>query len=168
MDEHADRISVGMALAREIADEGRRVVLLDVDGSGNCLTSRLNLVDAPGLSDVVYGEKLPRCVRAGLMPGVDVLPSGQLSARRSAMLNEPAFAEVMHKLTVAYDHAILLAPPLTKDESARIAAAFCDGSLLVESAESVTVRGVGKSMHLLRSVGAHILGCVLLKSPVEV
>jgi Mrp family chromosome partitioning ATPase len=102
-----------------------------------------------------------------LMPGVDVLPAGQLSERRSALLNEPAFAEVMNKLTVAYDHAILLGAPLTKDESARIAAAFCDGSLLVESAESVTVRGVGRSMHLLRSVGAHVLGCVLLKPQAE-
>lgn len=152
---------LGANLAVSLAVAGRQVVL--VDGRLGTRHGR-PIATAPGtagLYDVLTGADLVDGLSQGPVDGLQVLPSGDWGGEPTERLLETRFAAVMQEATRRFDVVVVLAPALDVCDDARVMAA--GGSLvLTVSSGAVSPQQLHRAATRVRSVGARLLGTVLL------
>lgn len=152
---------LGANIAVSLAVAGRHVVL--VDGRLGSRHGR-PIATAPGtagLYDVLTGADLDDGLSPGPVDGLQVLPSGDWGGEATERLLETRFATVMKEATSRFDVVVVLGPALDVCDDARVMAA--GGSMvLTVSSGSVTPQQLHRAAGRVRSVGARLLGTVLL------
>ena len=155
-------IWLGANLAISLAKVGRRVLLVDGrlgERGGSAIA------DAPstmGLYDVLRGTKLDDALSSGPVDLLSVLPAGDGGGVSAEVLIETHFAGVMDEAKERFDVVVVLAPPMDTCDDARIMAAH-GGSLLLALPEgTVSVATLRTHADRVRSVGARLLGVVLV------
>jgi capsular exopolysaccharide synthesis family protein len=105
------KTTVSTNLAKILADDGKRVVLVDGDLHRGRVHEVLKLSQAPGLT-----EWLVTTDRSRLQPVEGqrfvVLPSGTFPPNPSELLNEPMLVEIFNTLRTEFDYIIVDCPPL--------------------------------------------------------
>lgn len=98
-------------LAKILADDGRRVILVDADLHRGRVHEALKIDQAPGLT-----EWLVNTVPSRFQPVPDqkfmALPSGVLPPNPSELLNEPMLEDIIAALRAEFDFIVLDCPPL--------------------------------------------------------
>jgi capsular exopolysaccharide synthesis family protein len=122
--------TVAANLAKALADDGKRVLLIDADLRNGELAARLGLELSPGLSDwLVGGEAValqnPRGERFA------VLTSGARPPNPAELLNEARLTEILLALRPAYDFIIFDSAPLPVVSDALVLARCADLTLSV-------------------------------------
>lgn len=98
-------------LAKTLADDGKRVLLVDADLHRGRVHEVLRLNQAPGLTDwLVTSERPPLQAVAGQR--FLVLSGGMFPPNPSEILNEPMAAKIITTLREEFDYIILDCPPL--------------------------------------------------------
>jgi capsular exopolysaccharide synthesis family protein len=119
-----------------------------------------------GLSSVLTsGDNVIKTIRPTSIEGLDLLASGPVLADPSHLLNSAAFAETLAELAQHYDHVLLDSPAVNAGPDARIAAAHCDGTLLVLASNQASKSTIASTCQALASVGANLLGVVVNDAP---
>lgn len=152
---------LGANLAVSLAVAGRQVLL--VDGRLGSRHGR-PIATAPGtagLYDVLTGADLDDGLSPGPVDGLRVLPSGDWGGESTERLLETRFASVMGEATRRFDVVVVLAPALEVCDDARIMAS--GGSMvLTVSSGAVSPQRLHRAVGRVRSVGARLLGTVLI------
>jgi uncharacterized protein involved in exopolysaccharide biosynthesis/Mrp family chromosome partitioning ATPase len=102
-----DGSAATVALVREIADSGRRVILIDMTGSA--LPSRLMADSAglPGITNLLVGNAAyAESIHADAYSSAHIMPQGTADAHR-AMRAADRLAMVVSALADAYDHVLV-------------------------------------------------------------
>lgn len=142
-------------LAITLAGAGSRVLL--VDGRPGEPTG------TPGLYDVLRGAALETATGAGPVRGLRVLPPGDPG--QEVGLVAERFAAVVAEAEAAYDHVLVVAPPLDESDDAR--AMSRDAAVVLTLAErAVAASALQAHAERVRAGGADLLGVVLV-TPAE-
>jgi len=173
-------------LAITLAQDGKRILLIDADLRKPRVHSRLGLPQSPGLSEVLIGtNQYPEVIRTvtDLMlgklgvdqvvntPGIDnlnIITSGTLASNPSEFLNSPQLKELIETWKLEYDMIIFDCPPVLPVADAVTLGARVDGVVMVYQVGRVGRRALRRTKSLLTNARANLVGVVLSNVSPEV
>ena len=163
------KTTVAINTAYTIAETGKRVLLIDADLRLSATAKRLDLSNAPGLSNVLadmntakeviqtYSEKPSSDADTVCM---DVMVAGNLPPNPSELLESERMAALLDQLRQEYDYIIVDLPPVTEVTDALIVSRLIDGFMVIVR-HNVALRGALADMiRQIRLVNARIAGFV--------
>jgi len=149
-------------LAITLAQQGARTLLADADLRRPLVHRAFNLVQEPGLTDVLVGSaRLREAVRPNVVPKLDVLPAGGLPPNPSELLGSDAMRHLLNQLREEYDTVIFDSPPTLAVTDATVLGASTDAVILVVRAGETDEVAAQRAIQQLRRVQARIAGTVL-------
>ncbi len=129
--------SVAIALARELAAEGKRVLLLDLDAE--CAPSRALVPDphAPGLGDLLFGvASFTEVIQRDPGSRAHVIAVGRGVRSTTGLLTAQRLSIVLGALSQTYDYVVLLTGKLAELAGAERLARFARAAVLVADDDS--------------------------------
>ncbi len=166
-------------LAITIAQEGRRVLVVDANLRRPTVHSRLGLKREPGLSEVMVGNvpwqevvqtaadlmlgKLgfDQVLRAPGMDNLSVMTCGHLHPNPSEFFNSQRFVDLIAELEAQFDLVIFDCPPILPVADAILVGPKVDGVVLVYQVGKIGRTPLLRAKTLLENAQAHIVGVVL-------
>jgi receptor protein-tyrosine kinase len=155
-------INIALALAEAEHD----VVLVDGDMRRPKLDEYLELIGSVGFSTVLSGQaSLREVLQKTRFPGLTVLTSGAIPPNPSELLGSLATKKVLSEMRSDFDYVIVDSSPLLPVTDAAVLSAAADGVLVVARFAKAKREQLAHAVENLRSVGARILGTVLVMTP---
>lgn len=155
--------TTSFAVARNFAQIGRRVLLIDGDLRKPSLHRTLNVSNAEGgFANLLAQQKKPEeVVRPSGYDNLDFIPCGPLPPSPAELLAGPALSQVLADLTQRYDLVVIDGPPVMGFADSPLLGSAADAVVFVIQANS-SHRGEAKTaIKRLISSRARILGTVL-------
>lgn len=157
------KTTVSLSLAHNLADMGRRVLLIEGDVRRRVMSSYFDLtVPRQGMISVLTNDRsLADTIVSVPGAGVDVLFGEETRANAADIFASERFAELIAEVRQHYDHVIIDTPPVMVVPDARIIAQHADARVFVVRWDS-TARGlVSEALAMFESVNAPVSGLVL-------
>ena len=156
---------LSLQIARNMAQRGMRVLLMDCDLRKSQMVSRYGIAasgELTGLAHYLAGHNsLEECIFETNFAGLHFMPTGKDVANPIPLLLSPAFPDLMDYLAQKYDMVIVDAPPVGLVIDAAEIARTCDGIVLVVRHNYTHRSELQEASHQLLQTGTPILGCVL-------
>ncbi|PYB70768.1 Wzz/FepE/Etk N-terminal domain-containing protein [Rhizobium wuzhouense] len=109
-----------VALARDVAGRGRRVVLIDMTGSAWPSQMMTAWADLPGITDLLTGEAaFADCIHPDRSSTADIIPQGNADIRQ-AMRGADRLSMIVDALADAYDLVLVECGPAQAEGLARL------------------------------------------------
>lgn len=149
-------------LAIVLAQQGKRVLLLDADMRRPSIHLVLGVNNKSGLSNIlVGGAKINDVLQSTVQPNLFVIPAGAVPPHPSELLGSSSMQDLLLKLHDEFDHIIIDSPPVLSVTDAVILSAHTDSVVLVIRSGRTTAPQVRRARNLLQSVNARVLGSVI-------
>jgi non-specific protein-tyrosine kinase len=150
-------------LAVAFAQEGKRVILVDLDLRKPQVYATFGLRREPGFTNLVVDRELPleRCLQTTMMPNLLVIPCGTLPPHPAELLGSGRAAEIMERIEAQADMVIYDSAPAATVTDAVLVAPRVDAVLQVVGARVARRDMVLRCKQLLERSGARLLGPVL-------
>ncbi len=149
-------------LAITLAQQGTHTLLVDADLRRPIVHKAFNLVQEPGLTDILVGTAtLREAVRPNVIPNLDVLPGGALPPNPSELLGSEAMRRLTAELRTQYQSVIFDTPPALAVTDATVLGAGADGVILVLRAGETDELAAQRAVEVFRRVQVRIAGTVL-------
>ncbi len=149
-------------LAITLAQQGAHTLLVDADLRRPLVHRAFNLVQEPGLTDILVGTAtLREAVRPNVVSGLDVLPGGALPPNPSELLGSETMHRLVAELRTQYDYIICDTPPALAVTDATVLGATADAVILVLRAGETEETAAQRTVELFRRVQARVAGTVL-------
>ena len=158
--------TLALGLARTLAMQGERVLLVDADMRTAGLAARFGMGRMQGLADILLQpQSWPLPLAADRICGVQILPAGSPQARiKLAGRGGAALAALLPRWREEFDHVILDAGSVLLAADVRDQAALADGVLLAIRWQHSSASTAGEAMMALRDAGGTLLGAVLTRA----
>lgn len=169
--------AVNLSIA--LAQDGKRVLLVDADLRKPTIHERLGLEQSPGLSEVILGSVVyTEAIRTvtDLMlgklgveqvinaPGIDnlnILPSGKRPDNPAEFMNSPRLKEMIDAVRKEYDIVIFDCPPILPVTDGVTLGSKVDGVVMVYQVGKVGRNALKRAKSLLENAHATLVGIVL-------
>ncbi len=169
--------AVNLAIA--LAQDAKRVLLVDADLRKPTIHDRLGLEQVPGLTEVILGSvpyvEAIRTVTDLMLgklgvdqvinaPGIDnlnVLPSGKRPDNPAEFLNSPKLKELIETVRKEYDIVIFDCPPILPVTDGVTLGSKVDGVVMVYQVGKVGRNALKRAKSLLENAHATLVGIVL-------
>jgi len=143
-----------------------KTLLIDADMRRPSIAKSLALDDdAPGLSDLVTGERnLDECIDDRLSQdgrNVDIIPSGVVPPNPLDLLSSSRFGELLKQLSQDYEYIVIDSAPTIAVSDALVLAKYASGVLYVVKANATPYQLVREGLKRLRQVKAPVHHLVL-------
>lgn len=156
--------TTSLSLARQFAQLGQRVLLVDADLRNPSLHHVLSLDNSVGLSNYLAGAIEPEeGVQTLKDPDIDLIASGPLPPNPAELLAGPRLSALLAAAEEIYDIVIIDGPPVMGLADAPLLSSLVSGTLVVIEAGETRkgiVRAAMKRLHFAR---ARVLGVLLNK-----
>ena len=156
--------SVSINLARVLAENGTRVILIDCDMRKPMLHKylRAQRFRTRGLSTVLSGiSTLEDSVATFSDLQFDMMTAGPIPPNPTELLASEEMEHLLDLLAKQYDYVICDTPPVSVVTDAAILSQYNAGVILVVRQKYATFKQAKKAKQNLENVHADILGCVL-------
>ena len=156
--------SVSINLARVLAENGTRVILIDCDMRKPMLHKylRAQRFRTRGLSTVLSGiSTLEDSVATFSDLQFDLMTAGPIPPNPTELLASEEMEHLLDLLAKQYDYVICDTPPVSVVTDAAILSQYNAGVILVVRQKYATFKQSKKAKQNLENVHADILGCVL-------
>ena len=156
--------SVSINLARVLAENGTRVILIDCDMRKPMLHKylRAQRFRTRGLSTVLSGiSTLEDSVATFSDLQFDLMTAGPIPPNPTELLASEEMEHLLDLLAKQYDYVICDTPPVSVVTDAAILSQYNAGVILVVRQKYATFKRAKKAKQNLENVHADILGCVL-------
>lgn len=155
-------------IAVNLAERGRRVLLIDADLRRSFMVQRYKLEFEDnrglGLAHYLSGQcSLDECVYETDKFGMCIIPAGRDVTNPVSLMDTPYFAEMLTELANHFDLILLDAPPIGAVIDAAGIAACCDGTVLVVAHKKTRLRDIAECKRQLEHSGTPVLGCIINK-----
>jgi non-specific protein-tyrosine kinase len=147
---------------------GKQVILADCDLRHPAQHTLLGLANDAGVTTVLDGDtaaELP--LQQTEISNLRVLTSGPAVLVPSDSVASPAMARLIGRLRQEADVVLVDAPPVVLATDAVELATQVDGVLLTVSAGRTKRDDAQRAVHLLKRVGARLVGTALVNLPVD-
>jgi uncharacterized protein involved in exopolysaccharide biosynthesis/MinD-like ATPase involved in chromosome partitioning or flagellar assembly len=169
--------AVNLAIA--LAQDGKRVLLVDADLRKPSVHERLGLEQSPGLSEILLGtvpyQESIRTVTDLMLgklgvdqvvnaPGIDnlnILPSGKRPDNPAEFLNSPRLVELIQTAKQEYDITIFDCPPILPVTDGVTVGSKVDGVVMVYQVGRVGRNALRRAKTLLENAKGSLIGIVL-------
>ena len=149
-------------LATVLAALGDRTLIVDADLRRGALHEIFDLLDSPGLSDLLVGGIDAReAIRPEVRPNLDVLPSGQRPPNPSELLGSGAMSDMIASWRGQYRWILLDAPPVLAVTDPAVLATKTDATVVVVRAGETDRRAAWRAFEQLRRIDVRVAGAVL-------
>ena len=162
-DENEGKSTISMGLCTNLAQIGKKVVLVDCDLRKSVLASRYRIEDEiVGLSHYLSGQATrEEVIYKTNVEHMDMILAGIVPPNPTELLGHPRFAELIAELKEIYDYVILDTPPLGKVVDGAVVAPVADGVAVVVAANVTSRKFVERILTQLDRTGAKFLGIVV-------
>jgi len=160
-----DGSSIAVDLAALIAQNGKRVVLIDADLRRPIIHSIFNLPNRVGLTDLLRDDRHPLAVMHSMQEGkLHVISSGKLPKGSVDLMNSAGMKDLLRYLKSRFDKIIIHGPPFFYTETASLAAQADGVVLLIHPGynKNETSRAI---IEKFQKTGATIIGVVMRNQP---
>ncbi len=145
-----------------LAQQGKRILLVDADMRHPCIHTAFGLKGQVGLSNVLTGgATISDAIHATAQPNLFVMPAGLVPPHPSELLSSSLMQDLLTKWCEEYDHVIVDSPPVISVTDAVILSVQADAVLLIIRSGQTTAAHVRRTRNLLQSVKANVLGVVV-------
>jgi capsular exopolysaccharide synthesis family protein len=156
--------TTALAMARDFAHSGKRVLLVDADLRRPSLHKVLELPKTPGLSNLLTKQlSLDEVIQHTETERLDFISAGPQPPSPAELLSGTRFASLLTSLKSRYDQIVIDSPPVLGLADAPQMAAVVDGSVLVVEANRAHRGSVKAALRRLVGSRAQILGAILVK-----
>ncbi len=153
-------ISVNLALA--LAQDGRRVVIMDCDLRRPRLHQVFRMDNLTGLTSYLTGNiPMEEILKPTEVDNLFFISAGPVPPNPAELLNSQAFKNILQKLRTDFHHIIIDTPPTLGFADARVVALQADGVLLVAKHQSTSREAGRLARQYFTQVNARMLGMVL-------
>mgnify|MGYP004687713735 CR=1 FL=1 len=159
--ESKSNISANLAIT--LAEEGKRVALLDCDFRKPTIHRFAQLhLNGCGITDVLMGACELRDALYHIESwNVDVLPVGTVPPNPAELLSTTLMGAVLRALRESYDYVIIDTPPINTVAYAQIISTYVDGVVLVAKSGATTSDELNAAVDAVRRAGGNLCGAVL-------
>jgi len=152
------------ALAKTLAGQGRKVVLVDGDMRSPSIHYMLGAEPLPGLSTVLTGgATVEQAVRATDIANLAILAAGTTPPSAAELLAGNQFEAVLKQLLEIFDHVVIDAPPVMGFADAPLIANQVEGVCFVIEAHGTNKSSARTAIARLRNADTTIFGAVVTK-----
>ncbi len=153
-----------VALARNFAQLGKRVLLIDADLRNPSLHRVFGVENTLGLSNCLAGAAKPgECIQPVANENLWILTSGTLPPNPAELLAGPRMLSLCTQANERYDQVLIDCPPVLGLADALILSNLASGTLIVVEAGRTRVGAIQAAIKRLQGARAHLLGVVLTK-----
>lgn len=158
---------MAMHIVANLAQRGRRVVLVDCDLRRSFMLQRYKIVidgEVYGLAHYLTGQcDLDDAIYETNLYGACLIPAGRDVSNPLALIDTPYFSQLLDELAQHFDVVIVDAPPTGLVVDAAEIAANCDGSVLVVEYNKTRLKDVAECKRQMEQSGTPVLGCIINK-----
>lgn len=148
-------------LAKAMAIDGRRVVLVDCDLRHPVAHVLLNKTSNTGFTNVVMGTcDLKKAVTQTEVEGLYFLATGPLPPSPAEILNSESSRKVFRELAESFDTVIVDCPCISGLGDVQVLSTIVDGILLVVTMNQTERPLLRHAVHMLNRVAAPLLGLI--------
>ncbi len=160
---HEGKTSVSFDLCRNLAESGKKVLLVDADLRKSVLLTRYTKEkNLYGLSQILSGQvETAKAIYRTHVDGLDIVFAGPYPPNPTELVGSPAFKEFLDGEREKYDYIIVDAPPLGLVIDAAVISGVCDGAVLVINIGHVKYRVAQGVKAQIEKSGCKLLGVVL-------
>ena len=150
-------------LAYMLAEDGKRVCLIEGDMRAPTLRKRLNINNSVGLSHVLAGlETVQSAISAAsIQENLRVITAGEMPPNPAELLGSERMVRLVSLLKKAFDYVVVDLPPITVVADALAVSAALDGMVVVVEDGVCTKRELTDAMQRLDVISEKILGFVV-------
>lgn len=161
--------NVSINLAITLAEEKKRVILLDCDLRKPTIHRYLKInTHGKGITNALMEECPVRDVIHHVEElDIDVLPVGAVPPNPTELLSSQRMKEILQELKSSYDYVIIDTPPVSHVTDAAIIGGMVDGVLLVVRSDCAPVEMIQFAIGKLESVNVKIFGIILSRFDAE-
>ncbi len=153
-------------LAYMLAEDGKRICLIEGDMRAPIINSRLNLKSKEGLSHVLAGMLAdPQAIFTTVLhENLDVVPAGEIPPNPAELLGSERMAKFTSQLKRFYEYIIIDLPPITVVADALAVSGVLDGIIVIVEDGTTTKRQLIDCMQRLDVIKSKILGFVVTRA----
>lgn len=156
--------TTALALARNLTQLGKRVLLVDADLRNPSLHKTLGLRPEFGLSNLLAGAcAFSDTVQSTGEAQLDVILAGPLPPNPAELLSGSKLISLLTVGSERYDHVIVDGPPVLGLADAPILANAIDGTLLVVNSAKTKISAAQSALKRLLAARARVIGGLLTK-----
>lgn len=164
--------STTMELARSVADNGQKVLLIDADLRKSVLVGRHRAMneegEIKGLTHFLCGQaKREDIIYETNVKHLDMVFAGRTTPSPTELLGNHHFQDLISYAREHYDLVLIDTPPLGSVIDAAIIAPLTDGAIIVVQANKCSYRFVQDVIKQIEVTETKVLGIVLNKVEVE-
>ena len=157
------KTTVACNLAIVLAQNGKSVILVDLDLRSPTVHSMFAIANETGLSDLVLSDEITidRYLTTTEFDNLRILPSGLPPHNPAEVIASERMGQVLALLLAEADIVIIDSPPVLAVTDPALLAARIDGTLIVVDARHTSSRHLRVSRDALQRVGARVLGVAI-------
>lgn len=156
--------TTSIAVARNLASLGKRVVLVDADMRNPSLHRLFGVPNHQGLSNALAGsDDLRPLLQDGKHERLSLVSSGPIPPNPAELLAGPRLSQVIARLLEQADHVVIDGPPVMGLADAPLIASYVEATIFVIAAKETRTKAARVSLRRLADVHAHVIGAVLTK-----
>lgn len=156
-------------LAISLAQDGKKVLLIDCDLRCPMIHTIFQLNQKPGLTDLLSRNMgLIEVIQqpVGII-GLDILCAGFKPPAPAELIGSDRFKNAIDLAKPMYDIILIDAPPVLFVSDASILSQLVDGVILVVSANKTKKRSIVNAKKALDKVGANLIGVAITKMTIK-
>ena len=156
------KTTASIGLARIVALNGSKVVLVDADMRRPSIANALGLRPLVGLQQVLDGEAtLDEALVIDKDSSLSILPMLRSGAVNSSALGDGTFDRLIDELKARFDIVIFDASPVLPVVDGRLVAKKMDAAVLLVRWRKTPDAAVEMATHMLRTLGVNMIGVAL-------
>lgn len=152
-------------LASELAQQGFRVLLVDLQGKSLMLEKMLGADCKADLSEYVLGSKnLADIMTATSYENLLLISRKRQESSASYIVTQPKFTELLSKSTEIFDFVIFNMDPISYSSDASLVSAMAGATILTAKDGLSTVEQINAATQGLCGVANHLMGVVITET----
>jgi len=153
-------------LAYMLAEDGKRVCLIEGDLRAPTMSNRIKVNQPVGLSHILAGLKTDRNVltTTPLHPNIRVISAGEMPPNPAELLGSPRMGKLIELLRGMFEYILVDLPPVTVVADALAVSGVLDGMLVVVGEGVVSKHELNDAMQRLSIIRNKILGFAVTHS----
>lgn len=160
-DRNEGKSTTSINLSYVLAEDGKKVLLVDADLRLPSIAKKLGLRKSPGLTNMLKDSNENAIIESEIQPGWHMLFSGSTPPNPSELLGSERMEKLINIFSKDYDYIVLDLPPVNIVSDALTVARMLSGIIVVVRENSTEKREFEACVRRLELANIKILGCVL-------